>query len=169
MGVAIVLAIIIIFFFSNRISKVSNSLAEKKKISFILEKRNSNLEKIKEGFSALEESAFDGKNIIEEALPPINNILGFTSALKDLASQNSLQQSLKFSSPIPLQEVGKINIYSIDYAITLNGGISSLINYLKSFEKMPYFSGISEITLNAPPTGWESNSSILMKAKLYAQ
>lgn len=154
-GVAVAVAIIVIFFTGRQISKISQTINEQRISAFILEKRSETISQLKEGFRVI--GSADKK--IEESLPPAENILGFVAALENLASQNSIQQILNFSAPAE-----KI----IDYNINLSANISVLINFLKNFEKIPYFTGISSINLSASPVGgWEENSAVSLKAKFF--
>lgn len=69
-----------------------------------------------------------------------------------------------------LNQSGNLGLASIDYNIVLNGNVSILASYLKDFEKLPYFSSVSSITLNATPAkGWSDDSSIFIQAKLYVK
>jgi len=153
--IATVIAIIIIVFSSQQISKISNSLKEQRTAAFILEKKTETISQLREDFNLVDEA--DRK--ISDAFPPADNILGFVTSLENLASQNGLQQTISFGTPADS---------SIDYNLTLNANIFTLINYLKNFEKLPYFTGISSINLNAP-SGWEGNSTISIRAKVYTK
>lgn len=153
--IAVIVAAIVVIFFSQRISKISASLAEQRASAFILEKRSETNAQLKEDFKIVGEA--DKK--INDAFPPADNILGFVAALETLALRNSLQQSLGFGAPADS---------SIDYSITLSGNIFIFINYLKDFEKFPFFTAISSVDLNAPG-GWEGNSTISMRAKVYTK
>lgn len=152
---AAVAAAVVIFFSSSQISKISQTIREQRISAFVLEKRSETIFQLREGFRVIG----DADKKIEEALPPAENILGFVAGMENLASQNSVQQILSFSVL-----ADKI----IDYNINLNVNISSLINYLKNFEKLPYFTGISSINLSASSVGgWEENSAVSLRAKFF--
>jgi len=154
-GVAVAVAAVVVFFAGKQISEISQTIREQRISAFVLEKRNETIFQLREGFKVIG----DANTKIEESLPLAENILGFVVSLENLANQNSVQQILNFSAPI-----GK----SIDYNINLNANISSLINYLKNFEKLPYFTGISSFNLSAPSVGgWEGDSAIFLKAKVF--
>lgn len=166
--VAVGVAAVVVWFFSREISKISNSMAEKTALTSLMESRNDIILKLKNDL----EPIGNKKVKIEQALPPADNILEFIGALESLAAKHSLTQNVKFSSPAPLTTAaGEIlNFYSIDYNLTLNGNISTLILYLKDFEKLPYFSGANSFTLNAQvPNTWSDNSVISIQAKLYVK
>lgn len=154
-GVAVLVAVIVIFFSGRQISKISQTVSEQRISAFILEKRSETIFQLRDGFKVIGNA--DKK--IEESLPLAENILGFVAGLENLASQNSVQQILSFS--VPADKV-------IDYNINLSANISVLINYLKNFEKLPYFTGISSINLSASSVGgWEENSAVSLKAKVF--
>lgn len=166
-GGIIIIAIILIVFAGKQIIKIANSLQEKMVLSSVLEKRNETSLKLREDFKLVGEK----NKKIEAALPSADNILEFVGILESLAKGRSLNQTVKFNSPAPLAAViNDLKLSSIDYSIVLDGNISTLIDYLKDFEKLPYFSGISSITVNAtPPEGWGGKSSIFIQAKLYVK
>ena len=152
---AAVVAAIIVVFSGQQIVKISNSLAEQRATAFILEKRSETITQLKEDFKLVG----DADKKIENAFPPADNVLEFVAALETLANQNGVSQGLSFSAPVE---------GSVDYTIAIGGHIFILINYLKNFEKIPYFSAISSVSLNAPG-GWEGNSTISLKAKVYTR
>jgi hypothetical protein len=158
---AAAISILIIFFTGKQISKIGESLAEKRTLAFILEKRSETMVKLREDFKKVEA----GQKKIKNAIPPVNNILGFVDALESLGKKHPIEQSLKFNVPVPAGD----ELYRIDYNLSLKANISTLIDYLKSFEKMPYFTGINTISLSAGASGWENDSSVSMQAKLYVK
>ncbi|MEK7149896.1 MAG: hypothetical protein AAB757_02920 [Patescibacteria group bacterium] len=165
-ALAAVIASVIIFIISGQISKIGNSLSEKRKLSLILQKRSETTEKIRENFKIIG----DNEQKIKNSLPRTDNILDFIAALESLASKNAVQQSYRFGVPTVFINQNNLNVASIDYNLNLTGNIVILINYLKDFENLPYFTGISSISVSSPPDrGWEANSSISIQAKLYAR
>ena len=155
-GIAVVVAAVVVGFSSRQISKISDSLAEQRAAVFTLERRNETVSQIREDFKIIGNA--DAK--IEAAFPSRDNIIEFVTALERTASQNAVQQSLSFGVPVN---------NSIDYGINLTANINTLINYLKTFEKLSYFTAVSSVNLSASSAGWESNSSISMRAKVYAK
>ena len=153
--IAAVVAVIVVIFFSQRISKISFSLAEPRATAFFLGKRRETTAQLGEDFKIVGEA--DKK--MNDAFPPTDNILGFVGALETLALRNSLQQSFSFGTPADS---------GIDYNIILNGNIFIFINYLKDFERLPFFTAISSVSLSAPG-GWEGNSTISMRAKVWTK
>ncbi len=155
-GIAVVVAAVVVGFSSRQISKISDSLAEQRAAVFTLERRNETVSQIREDFKIIGNA--DVK--IETAFPSRDNIIEFVTALERAASQNAVQQSLSFGVPIA---------NSIDYGINLTSNINTLISYLKTHEKLPYFTAVLSIGFNAPSGGWENNASVSMRAMVYAR
>lgn len=166
-AVFVIIAIVVVIFAEKKIVKIADSLQEKIVLGSVLDKSNETSLKLREDFKIVGEK--DKK--IQAAFILADNILEFVGILESLAKQHSLTQTVKFSSPVPVpNQSGNLNLASIDYNIVLNGNVSTLASYIKDFEKLPYFSGISSITLNATPAqGWNDNSSIFIQAKLYVK
>lgn len=165
--VAAFIAILIVVFISSQIVKIGDTIQKKRTLSYILEKKSETIDNLRQSFNKIG----DGDKRVKDALPTADNILDFVAALESLAASTSLQQSTHFGTPVPTAITsGNISVSSIDYGTTLNGNISTLINYLKGHEKLPYFSGISSITLNtASDKGWEGDSSVTIQAKIYTR
>lgn len=160
------ISITISLLFANEISKIGNLIIEKRKLAMVMEKRSTIISKIRSDLRVVN----DNQKIIENALPPKDNILDFVSSLENIANKNSLQYSYKFGTPSAPSTQGEFNISTIDYSLNINGNIFTLINYLKDFEKLKYFTGINSITLSAPQdTGWDGNSTMTIQAKLYSR
>ncbi len=155
-GIAVVVAAVVMGFSSRQISKISDSLAEQRAAAFTLERRNETVSQIRDDFKIIGNA--DAK--IAAAFPSRDNIIEFVTALEGVASQNAVQQSLSFGVPVA---------NSVDYGINLTANINTLISYLKTFEKLPYFTAVLSIGLNSPSGGWENNSSVSMRAKVYAK
>jgi hypothetical protein len=157
-SLAAAFAIAVIVFTGGQIGKISNSLVEQRTATFILEKRNETISRLAEDFKKI--GGTDEK--IKNAFPPVDNILDFVAALENLSVQNSIQETHSFGTPSETRD-------SIDYGINMSANIFSLINYLKSFEKLPYFTGVSGISLSAQGNGWEGNSLVSLKARVYTR
>lgn len=166
--IAVIIAISAIWFLSGQISKAGNVILEKKKLSLILSKRNEITLKLTEDFQVV--GSNDKK--IADALPPADSILEFISTLDGIAQRNGFNQTLRFGTPVLFSsDAGKILLSTIDYSITMDGAaVTNFTKYLEEFERMPYFSGISNVIFNSPGgRGWDDNSTILMQAKLYTK
>ena len=164
-GLAIILAALVVTFLGKQIAKTANSLTEKKKAAALLEKRSELIANLRTDLAVI--GGNDAK--IEQALPPDDNISTFLSTIQDLAGQNSVQQTIKIGTAAPSSiNHDNTTLSQIDYLLTINGTVVTLIGYLKSLEGLPYFTYIKSISINAP-SGWEGNSNISMSAQLYAK
>ena len=158
-------AVIIISIIGRQISSISSALHQKAKLTKVLENRNSDLLALEQKVAPLGSADVQIKN----ALPPSDDILGFVSAMESVAAEYGLKHSLRFSTPVPVPASAgtQLPLSSIDYTLTLNGHINILINYLKKFEKLPFFTHITSIDFTAGPAGWETESAVTIQAKLY--
>ncbi|HBB57001.1 TPA: hypothetical protein DEW47_04000 [Patescibacteria group bacterium] len=150
---SIVIATIIISYSCKKIAGISSFVAESRAANMALEKRSEMNARLENDFKILG----NGAERITNAFPPADNILSFMGALENLAQKQSLSQNLSFSDP---------NGKAIDYTVTLNGNLITLINYMKDFENLPYFSSIYSLEIRSGQFGWLDNSSIAMKARL---
>ncbi len=158
-------AIALVYAASAQISATTKSLTEKKRAAFILQKQSERLAALRNDLATI--GGNDAK--LASAFPPDDNISAFLAALQSLASQNSVQQSVQAGTPsVTSITRDSITLSRIDYVTTLNGTVVTLVNYLKGFEALPYFSAVRSLTINAP-SGWEGNSTITISASLYAK
>lgn len=149
---AIAIAVIIVSYSSNHISKISASIVERRASSFALEKRSEMASQLEKDFKKIG----DADTKIEQAFPSEDTILDFTASMVSLGVASGRKQTLSFST-----------VYGgalFEYSIGLDGNIETLIAYLNLFEKLPYFTSLSGITFIGPAGGWLENSSISMKA-----
>lgn len=165
--VALVIAVLIVVFLSGQIDKIGSGIQKKRTLSYILEKRTETIDNLRLSFTKVG----DVDKRIKDALPTADNILDFVAALESLAASTSLQQSTRFGSPVPTAiSSGGITLSAIDYSTTLNGNVATLTNYLKGFEKLPYFSSITAISINAGSSkGWDGDSTVSIQAKVYTR
>ncbi len=158
------ITIVLVFFSSGQISGISKSIIENKKASLILQKRSEIVSALRSDFKLVG----DKEDEIEDAMLPEDDIMEFVAVLESLANQNSLQQSLRFGTPVPVPNMA--GFASIDFSLSINGNIFTFLNYIKGFEKLPYAAGISAIGFQAlTDKGWENNSSISIQGKLYVR
>lgn len=162
--VALLLAAAVISFLAWQINRISASLSDKKKISFVLEKRNETIVRLKEDFARLE----NPEERILSAFVPSDNILPFVGTLESVASESGLAQQFQFGSPAVFSG-DAISISRIDFSINVNGNINTFINYITRLEALDYFAGIISINITAPAEGWERNSTASLRGVLYAK
>lgn len=108
--------------------------------------------------------------VIERAFIPSDNILDFVAALESLALKNSVTQNFRFNSPTRATEAASIPLAEISYTSNLSTNILTLTNYLKDFERLPYFTQIEGLSLTAQDKGgWSGTSQASINAKLYTK
>lgn len=149
---AIVIASVVMSYSAKHISKISASIVERRASSFALEKRSEMTAQLEKDFKKIGDA--DVK--LERAFPSEDTILDFVASMENLGKSSGRTQNLSFTT-----------VYggaTFDYGISLDGNIETLIDYLKLFEKLPYVTSLSGITLTAPSGGWLENSSISMRA-----
>lgn len=165
--VAMVIAGLIISVFSNKISAIQKSLTTKRQLSYLLESQVRTVEDLRVAVKLLG----DNDKKIERSLPPSEDILDFVAIIESLANQNSLQQTLKFETPTPyLEPASGLNLQKIDYTITINGNVFTLINYLKGFEKLPYMTRAKAVGITSTiDKGWEKEATVNISAEVYTK
>lgn len=165
MAVALIIAGVIIYVSASQIRKISDSLLEEKTILFVMGRSLEMNSKLQEDFKTVN----DGDRKINSALMSSSNILEFVDAMNDLGKKSALSVSLKFNTPVSTPPKYGISIASIDYTANANGDISSFINYLEAFEKIPYFTGLSSLNLTTQGDWQKKNSLISSTGKLYVR
>jgi hypothetical protein len=107
---------------------------------------------------------------IEEAFIPSDNILNFINALDRLVQEKSTTQVYRFENPIQSTVPAPFLVSYIPYSNNLTTDIKGFSNYLKEFEKLPYFTNIEELSISSQDkSGWIANSTIIFNAKLYTR
>ncbi len=162
-GVVLV-AVIVIFFISSKIEGITNAIIEDRQIASTLERHNELLSTLKS------DAELVGTNdtIIEQSFPPANDILGFTSALESLALRNGVTQSFRFKPPAPSSVKAPFPLFTISYSNNLSGNILTLGNYLKEFERIPYFTKIERFSITSVGK-WEEAATISFDATIQAK
>lgn len=158
----IILGAAVVVFSSGQISNISDSLVEKEALSFILKKGSETTARLQGEFAQVGK----GEDMILNALPPVDNILGFVQALERLGQEQPVSQSVRFSGPVPAVE----DVYEIAYNVNVEASISDFLEYLQALEALPYFSSVMSLSVQTPSSGsWEESSSIALTAKFYAR
>lgn len=150
-----------------QIQRIGATLEEKKGLFVLLDKRSETVEKLRQELA--EVGSTDSK--IEAAFPQRETVTDFVAALEGAANKYSLRPVLNFGSPIPGAPVEDgIAVSTIDYSLSVHGNVPTIITFLEDFEKLPFFTSITSIALQAPPErGWEAEASVLIKAKVYVR
>lgn len=164
---AIILALTITFFMARQISNIGDSLAEKRRLAYAIERRQEVASGLRQAFKIVGEN--DAQ--IERALPPADDILDFVTLLESLARERSIEQTYKFGTPASIGSSDQgVSLVSIDYTLTLRTNVSNLLAYLKRLEKVSYFTAISSLAINNQGSfGLEGDSSVQVQAQLYGR
>lgn len=155
-------AVIASLYFASRIRAISTSLVQEKKLALMLEMRARGAETLYKDRTLIAEA----KGHLERALFSTDEILEFLGALETLAGTSTLTTSIRFSDPVQTRNP---SVVMIPYTVTLNGNIFTLLQYLKNFERLPYFTRITSFTIRSPETGFATDSSITFTASVYAR
>lgn len=155
-----------ILFLSKEIERVSNNVVKNRNLANTLEKRTTL-------FSLLKRDAAivgNGDVIISNAFVPSNNILEFIASLESTALKNGVTQTFRFESPSSSSLDAPFPVAIIGYSNSLNANVLTFSNYLKDFERLPYFTKIENISISSQDkTGWQSASTANFRAQLYTK
>lgn len=163
---AIGIAVLASYFLAHEIKRVSDSIIQNHRLASSLEKRTGLFSTIARDIQIV------GKNdtLIENAFVPSDNIFEFISVLESLALKNTATQSFNFENPTPSSIPAPFPLSTIGYSNTLSLNVFTLINYLKDFEHLPYFTKIENLSISSSdPSGWRGASSVSFHASLYTK
>lgn len=163
---AIAVATLASFLLAREISRVSTAVIQNRHLATTLEKRT-------EVFGTIARDArVVGTNdtLIERAFIPSDNIFEFISILESIALKNTATESFHFENPVPSSESAPFPLSTIGYQNTLSLNVFTFMNYLKDFERLPYFTKIENLNISSQDgTGWRGTSSVSFHATLYAK
>lgn len=162
---AILVATIAVSILSSKITEVSTMAAKDRHTATLLSEQTALFANLKH------EAEIIGTNdtLFKNAFIPSNNILAFVSDLESLALRNGLTQAYHFSSPVPSTISSPLPLESIGYQDSISTNIDGLINYLKDFEQMPYFTEIDTINIAATNGDWHNLSNVSFSASVATQ
>lgn len=155
-----------VLFLSSQITKVSAEAVKARRISAQLSERTSLLSNLKH------ETDLIGSNdaIIKHAFIPTNNILDFVGIFENLAFKNGLTQAYNFSLPTPSGMASSLPLATISYQDTISSSnVSAFINYLKEFNRLPYFTKIDSLNISAGGADWRTAGTMSFSASVIAQ
>jgi len=156
--------IVAIVFIKNEIESVTDSVVLNHRLKAQLREKT-------ELLSVLErDSKIIGENdiLIKKAFISSENISGFIDDLDKTASESSITQIYRFETPTASNISGPFPLSSIPYSNNITTGLLSFSNYLKNFEKLPYFTKIESFNISSQDkvSGWLGQSTISLKAIL---
>src|SRR3989344_635298 len=163
---AVCLALIFIFFLAKQIKRVSENAALNQRLEMQLEKRTELLEILKKDAQII------GTNdiLIKNSFVPSDNILEFINILDSLAAKIGVTQTYRFETPTESAISASFPISTISYSNSLGANVVTFLNYLKEFEKLPYFTNIDGFNIASQSAlGWLEASSITLRATLYTK
>lgn len=163
---AIGVATLASYFLAHEIKRVSDSIIQNHRLASSLEKRTELFSTIARDIQII------GKNdtLMENAFIPSDNIFEFISVLESLALKNTATQSLNFDNPNPSSVPSPFPLSTIGYQNTLALNVFGLTNYLKDFERLPYFTKIESLSISSSdPAGWRGASSVSFRASFFTK
>jgi len=163
---AITISLAVVFFLSKEISRVSDSVLLNHHLQTELSKRTGLLEVLKHDAQII------GTNDVKiaDAYAPSDNILGFINTLDTLATKNILTQVYHFETPMPSDVSTTFPISTIAYTNNFEASVGTFSNYLKNFNKLPYFTKIEGFSISSQDKqGWLEAGVVSYKAILYTK
>lgn len=164
--VVLVIALGAVIVLSAQITKVSNEAMKNRHLAAQLGERTALLSNIKH------ENDLIGTNdaLIKHAFIPTNNILEFVGVFENLAFKNGLTQAYNFSYPTPMAPAGSFPLAALSYQDTISSAnVSALINYLKDFDRLPYFTKIDSLSISAGGADWRTAGTVSFSATVLAE
>lgn len=156
-------AVVAVFFAERFIVDVSDSLFQKRKLTYTLENQKEIQGKLVRDLARMEPH----EKPLRDTLPPGNNILPFVVTLDDIAKQRGLKQTYTFGVPTP--PTGDFPLSRITFTITIRGNIHTLQSYLSDLLSIPYIIKVNSVAFTAPAEGWTAEGSATINATLFVK
>lgn len=158
-AVAVIIALVLVNIFQNKIVGISKDLRLQKQASFTLEKRSQTIRQLQNDFKLIGE----GEKFLETSRPDVDNVVDFKAALESAANRQAMPAVVEFSQPSADQS-------TIDYMLTFSSGAVPLIGFLKYFETMPYLTAVRAIDIRAEQGGSiESTARVNLRGRVYTK
>jgi hypothetical protein len=152
---------------SSKISTIGTSIQQQKILSAKLETQSEYYTNLKSQNAMLVATT----PRIQAALLPTNNVLEFVGAVESTAARHSITHTMRFDTPVILnQTLGEpaVSIAQIDFNIGLQSNMHTLVEFIKGFEKLPYFARFNSITFTAQgQKGWKDTSQVSIKGTAF--
>lgn len=160
-------AMFIVVFCSGKITAIEKSIQEKRQASLLLERRAEHLELLRDDIALVGGT----EKILRGLFPTFETISDYTGALESVAKQTSINTVFTFGSPVAYpQSVPPDAVSQLPYTSTLNGSVSTITNYLRRIESLPYLTSVSSVSLQATGNaGWEGDTTALLQLKAYVK
>lgn len=142
-GVAVIIGIGAILFFSQQIGKESQSLYNERTLNAVIDQRQENIEKLKKDFEVVRA---DVPNM-EAVLPDQRNIFEVLRVFEAAARASGNTATITFSDPLAKEAFNA----RIPFHFVVSGTIQSFEKYLRALEQIPY--GVQIISLQVVGSG----------------
>ena len=156
-------AVAIVFVAHGQIAKISKSIAEKKSVTAVLERRSEIVGQLRQELARIG----DNETKVENALPSVDAIPDVLAAFNGIGNETSLHFVVRLGEPVPYKTPQNLAISSVDYSGTLDGNIETLIRFMEAYERLPFLASITSISVSAPSQGWAANSQITIPGRVY--
>jgi len=162
--IAVAGAVVIVVLAGRRIGTINTQLQERKSAAFTLSSQSETLTALRDEFKLIG----NGDVAVRNAFPPADNILDFTSRLDSLANAHSLRPTIRFHELQVTSPDQPFAAGNIPFTVSSNGTLDVLIGYLEEFERLPYLTTITAISMTSPPSGgWNADSSVSLEGTVY--
>ncbi|MDO8604638.1 MAG: hypothetical protein Q7K40_04580 [bacterium] len=152
----------IVFYLSGQITKITATVSKNQNLATSQIKQTEIVTRMNDEIATIG----DNDTIIRHSFIPSNNILEFISTLESLALRNGLIQSFNFPAQVTEGESDTFSILTINYQNSMSTNVSSLVNYLKQFEMLPYFTKIDSLSISSDQADWRVSGAVSYSASL---
>lgn len=165
-GGVVLVALGAITFLSHKITETADAVVKNQTLAKTLAERTALFTTLKRD----SEIVGTGDAAIEHAFIPSDNILDFIAGLETLALKNNTTQAFRFETPVVTSIDAPLPLATISFSNSLATNALTFSNYLKEFERLPYFAKIESFTISAQDkTGWRGASTATYRATLYTR
>lgn len=162
------LALSACFWLAGQMQRINQAIATKQTIRYKLANQQSVVARLERDFAGLPSSY---QSRIDQALPPVNNILPFVEALEGLAQKNGLDLTHAFANPELANGLaaGNYLLAPIRFNLTLSqGNVPAVRRFLADLEELPFFSSINNLSF-ASAKGWNDTTTATIGGIIYAR
>ncbi|OGD53271.1 hypothetical protein A3J78_00895 [Candidatus Beckwithbacteria bacterium RBG_13_35_6] len=152
--------LLVIFTFSQMITKNTDSLVEQKNKLWALQDKEKSLYKLQADYDLLKEDL----QLLAVILPDKRGIIDFLSELEKEASASGLTIKINFNEKSVKKEAD--NLFSVSFSLNLNGTYFGIVNFIKKVERVPQFVIIEDVNIQSPE-GLDKKNNAILKMKCY--
>lgn len=165
---AATIAVVVCYYVGNKIATISKNIYVQKKLIFLLKQKQNNQQALRKSYGELETMMPK----LQTALPQDDTVDEFLSNIDTISKEQGLTTTLKFNPPTPSPDSEQsFPINLLTYTIVTSGNITTITNFIKALEAMPFANTINSMAMNSPATsqGWNENSSVTIQGQLYTR